>query len=199
MTSDTTVGTELRVQCSRDELGEKRALVSRAGSARSSVQILPGILPRGGNGQLELSATDMELSLRTRLTAGVEGDGAVVVPGRLLVELVRLLPAGEVALEHRAEESALHVASGSAEYRLRTYAVEDFPRLPDVEGAALHTVASGPLHAADCPVRRRRATGRDGSGDLAASPPLRGRRAHHLGSDAGRWRVARDAAGRLHR
>src|SRR5437867_11855140 len=145
MTSDTTVGTELRVQCSREELGEKLALVSRAVSARSSVQILSGILLRGGNGQLELSATDMELSLRTRLTAGVEGDGAVVVPGRLLVELVRLLPAGEVALEHRAEEGALPVASGSGEYRLRTYAAEDFPRLPDVEGAALHTVASGPL------------------------------------------------------
>jgi DNA polymerase-3 subunit beta len=145
MTSDITVGTELRVQCSREELGEKLALVNRAVSARSSVQILSGILLRGGNEQLELSATDMELSLRTGLRASVEGDGAVVVPGRLLVELVRLLSAGEVALEYRAEESALHVKSGPAEYRLRTYAVEDFPRLPDVEGAALHTVATGPL------------------------------------------------------
>jgi DNA polymerase III subunit beta len=145
MTSNITVGTELRVNCPREELGEKLGLVNRAVSSRSSVQILSGIMLRGGEGQLELSATDMELSLRTGLAAGVEGDGAVVVPGRLLVELVRLLPAGEVTLEHQVEESALHVVSGSAEYRLRTYAVEDFPRLPDVQGASLHTVATEPL------------------------------------------------------
>jgi DNA polymerase-3 subunit beta len=145
MTSNITVGTELRVSCSREELSEKLGLVSRAVSTRSSVQILSGIMLRGGEGQLELSATDMELSLRTGLVAGVEGDGAVVVPGRLLVELVRLLPAGEVTLEYQAEETALRVVSGSAEYRLRTYAVEDFPRLPDVQGASLHTVTTEPL------------------------------------------------------
>ena len=42
---------------------------------------------------LELAATDMELSLRTTLAAQVEGDSAVVVPGKLLVDLARLLPA----------------------------------------------------------------------------------------------------------
>src|SRR6266508_3801417 len=90
MTSNITVGTELRVNCSREELGEKLGLVNRAVSSRSSVQILSGIMLRGSEGQLELSATDMELSLRTGLAAGVEGDGAVVVPGRLLVERVCL-------------------------------------------------------------------------------------------------------------
>jgi DNA polymerase-3 subunit beta len=145
MTSDITVGTELRVSCSRDELAEKLGLVNRAVSARSSVQILGGILLRGDEGRLELSATDMELSLRTGMSAEVEGDGAVVVPGRLIVELSRLLPTGDVTLEYQAEESVLHVTSGSAEYRLRTYAVEDFPRLPDVQGAELHTVETEPL------------------------------------------------------
>ncbi len=145
MTSDITVGTELRVSCPREDLNEKLGLVTRAVSTRSSVQILSGIMLRGAEGRLELSATDMELSLRTGLAAGVEGDGAAVVPGRLFVELVRLLPAGEVTLEYQAEESALHVVSGSAEYRLRTYAVEDFPRLPDVQGASLHMVATEPF------------------------------------------------------
>src|SRR5262245_28634360 len=135
MTSDITVGTELRVSCSRDELAEKLGLVNRAVSTRSSVQILGGILLRGDEGRLELPATAMELSLRTVMAAEVEGDGAVVVPGRLIVELSRLLPTGDVTLEYQAEESVLHVTSGSAEYRLRTYAVEDFPRLPDVQGA----------------------------------------------------------------
>src|ERR671937_2527778 len=113
MTSDIAIGTELRITCTKDELAERLAIVARGLSARSSVQILSGILLRGGSGEVELAATDMEVSVRTSLQASVEGDGAVVVPGRVLVELVRLLPDAEVALEHNAEESVLHVRSGS--------------------------------------------------------------------------------------
>jgi DNA polymerase-3 subunit beta len=145
MTSDIVIGTELRISCTRTELADRLAIVARGLSARSAVQILSGILLRGGSGEVELAATDMELSVRTSLQASVEGDGAVVVPGRLLVELVRLLPEAEVVLEHKAEESVLHVTSGSAEYRLRTYAVEDFPRLPDVATAQLHAIETDPL------------------------------------------------------
>ena len=129
MNSDITVGADLRVTCSRDELAQKLAVVARAVSARSSVQILSGIQLRGVAGRLELSATDMELSLRTGVEAEVDGEGAVVIPGRLVVELARLLPADEVTLDLRAEENVLNVVSGSAEYRIRTYSVEDFPRL----------------------------------------------------------------------
>jgi DNA polymerase-3 subunit beta len=145
MTSDIVIGTELSVRCTRDELADRLGIVARGLSARSSVQILSGILLRGGSEGVELAATDMELSVRTSLQANVEGDGAVVVPGRLLVELARLLPNADVELEHRAEESVLHVTSGSAEYRLRTYAVEDFPRLPDVAAAQLHSIETKPL------------------------------------------------------
>ena len=78
----------------------------------------------------------MELSIRTSLEgAQVEGDGAVVVPGRLLVDLSRLLPDSEVTLEFREEESVLHVACGPAEYRLNTYGAEDFPRLPETDAS----------------------------------------------------------------
>ena len=55
------------------------------------MQILAGILLEAVDGKLNLAATDMELSLRTSLEAQVETDGAVVVPGRLLLELARLL------------------------------------------------------------------------------------------------------------
>src|SRR5207248_8630407 len=64
----------------------------------------------------------------------------VVVPGRLLVELVRLLPANEVTIEHRADESVVHVTSGSSTSTLHTYAAEDFPRLPDLDAMGTFTV-----------------------------------------------------------
>ena len=130
----------MKVTCSREELTQKLAVVSRGVSTRTAVQILGGILLDAEGGRLTLAATDMELSLRASLEAQVEGEGAVVVPGRLLVELARLLPDSEVSIEQRADEGVIRVSSGSFESRLNTYTAEDFPRLPDAEGLERHAV-----------------------------------------------------------
>jgi DNA polymerase-3 subunit beta len=97
------------------------------------VLVLGGILLRAENGELHLAATDMELSLRTSLEAQVEGEGAVVVPGKMLVDLVRLLPDEDVEIEHRPDEGVVRVESGTYSSRLHTYNADDFPRLPEIE------------------------------------------------------------------
>src|SRR5437870_11140750 len=130
--TNTMVGTGMKIVTQRDDLAQKLGIVARAVSTRASVQILSGVLLQAENGRLHLAATDMELSLRSSLEAQVEGEGAVVVPGRLLVELVRLLPSDEVTFEHRAEEGVVHVTCGPSNASLHTYAAEDFPRLPDL-------------------------------------------------------------------
>jgi DNA polymerase-3 subunit beta len=79
----------------------------------------------------------MELSLRTSLAVDIDEEGAVVVPGRLLLDIVRLLPPGEVSVEYRSEEGVALLTCGSSSYRLNTYAPADFPRLPAVEADRL--------------------------------------------------------------
>jgi DNA polymerase III subunit beta len=138
--ADTMVGAGLNVTCPRDELAQRLAIVGRAVSTRGAVQILSGILLRAEAGGLHLAATDMELSLRSSLDAEVEGEGAVVVSGRLLLELSRLLPESEVQIEHRADEGMVQLTCGAASYRLHTYSAEDFPRLPDVAAAGMFSV-----------------------------------------------------------
>src|SRR5207253_10220269 len=130
--SNIMVGTGMKGVCQRDERSQKLGVVARAVSTRASVQILSGVLLRAEGGRLHLAATDMELSLRSSLDAQVGGDGAVVVPGRLLVDLTRLLPDEEVQIEHRAEEGVVRIDCGAATYRLNTYNAEDFPRLPEL-------------------------------------------------------------------
>ena len=137
---ETVVGSALHFGCTRNALVEKLAVVARAVSMRPTVQILSGISLRGSAGRLQLAATDMELSLRTELEADVRDEGTVVVPGRLLVEIVRLLPDASVELEHRPEEGRVAIVSGAASYSLQTYAAEDFPRLPDAEAAQTFAV-----------------------------------------------------------
>jgi DNA polymerase III subunit beta len=138
--TETPVGTGMKISVRRDDLAQRLSVVSRAVSTRATVQILSGILLRPAGDELELAATDMELSLRTTVSAQVEGDGAVVVPGRRLVELAKLLPAEEVEIEHRPEESVVHVTAGSASYTLHTYNAEDFPRLPELDAVSTFTV-----------------------------------------------------------
>src|SRR6476620_6030093 len=140
MEADVMIGAGMKVTCSREEFVGRLGIVSRAVSTRSSVQILAGVLLEAAAGELRLAATDMELSLRTSLSAQVESDGSVVVPGRLLVDIARLLPDADVQIEHRVEDGVLAVTCGTASYRLHTYSAEDFPRLADVDDTQVFTV-----------------------------------------------------------
>ena len=126
------VGTGLKITVSKDELVQALGVVSRAVSNRTSVQILSGILLEASGGELRVAATDMELSLRATIAAQIDGDGSIVLPGKTLVDIARLLPSEEVTIEHRQSESVVHVTAGTASYTLHTYNPEDFPRLPDV-------------------------------------------------------------------
>jgi DNA polymerase III subunit beta len=133
------VGTGMKISVARDELVAKLGVVARAVSTRGTVQVLSGILLSADGDVLTLAATDMELSLRTTLDAQVEGDGAVVIPGKPLVELARLLPESDVTIEYRPEEGTVQIVSGSYSSRLHVFNAEDFPRLPAVD-AQLHAI-----------------------------------------------------------
>src|SRR5213082_169369 len=114
--TDIVVGSGLRITCSKDDLVQALGIVSRAVSTRTSVQILSGILLEAVEDQLRVAATDMELSLRATIAAQIEGDGAIVLPGKTLVDIARLLPADDVVIEHKPSESVVHLTSGSASY-----------------------------------------------------------------------------------
>jgi len=138
--SELMVSTGFRITVQREELAAKLAVVSRAVSTRTAVLVLGGIQIRAEAGHLHLAATDMELSLRATAEAQVDDEGTAVVPGRLLLDIARSLPDGDVAIEHRPEEAVVVIIAGTATYRLHTYSAEDFPRLPDTETTQLHDV-----------------------------------------------------------
>jgi len=144
METDIAVGSGLAVTCDRDELVAKLATVSRVVSSRGTVQVLSGVLLQPVAEGLELAATDMELSLRTTLPAKVQGDSSVVVPGKLLVDLARLLPAAEVTIAYRPDDGVAQISSGSYSSKLNVFSAEDFPRLPSTEPAP-HSVATASL------------------------------------------------------
>ncbi len=123
----------MRAVCNTDTFGRKLALVSRGVSARSTIQLLGGILLEAGDGALKLSATDMEISIQTQAPAEIEGEGRVVIPARIFNDIVRSLPGGQFTLDHDASEGTVRLAAGENEYTIRAYAADDYPRLPEFD------------------------------------------------------------------
>ncbi|HEU4970491.1 MAG TPA: DNA polymerase III subunit beta [Gaiellaceae bacterium] len=146
MNTDIASGTALHISCSKAELATALGIVSRAVSTRGAVQVLGGILLQAEEGKLSLAATDMEISIRASLAGELDGDASVVVPGRLLTDLVRLLPDDSVALAYDEGDGVLAVTSGSHSSRLNVYSAEDFPRLPPLD-VSLQTIDAAALLA----------------------------------------------------
>jgi DNA polymerase III subunit beta len=144
-TVGSSVGSGLKITCSKDDLVQALGVVSRAVSTRTSVQILSGILLEPHESGLRVAATDMELSLRATLPAQLAGDGSIVLPGKTFADIARLLPADEVSIEHKPAESVVHIVSGTASYTLNTYNPEDFPRLPELDAVTTFAVEREPL------------------------------------------------------
>jgi DNA polymerase III subunit beta len=125
-----------------DQFVASLGVAARGVSTRSAIQTLSGVLLRAGDGRVELQATDMELGIRVSVPAQVEREGEAVVPGRLLLDVVRSLPKEEMSLEYRSSQQDVEVVSGTAKFHLRTLPLEDFPKLPESGGSTMR-VPSG--------------------------------------------------------
>ena len=119
---------ELRVE--RDALADAVVWTARSLPARPPMQVLLGLLLEVGPEGLAVSAFDYEVSSRIELPATVAEEGRVLVPGRLLADIVRSLPAQPVDL--RLEGARVVLTCGAARFTLPTLPVEDYPALPDM-------------------------------------------------------------------
>src|SRR3712207_278374 len=130
----------MRISTRRDELFTQLQIVTRAASTRSAVQALSGVQLLASGSGIELRATDMEIGLRVPLAGEVVREGSVVLPARLLVDVVRSLPGDSVTLELRAAEQDVELVAGSATLHISTLRLQDlppFPRLDGEEGVAV--------------------------------------------------------------
>jgi len=130
----------VKLETSSQELLAQLQTATRVASTRSAVQALSGVQLVATSTGAELRATDMEVGLRVPLTGEVVREGEVVLPARLLLDVARQLPAGNVTLELRPAEQDVEVVSGPARFHLRTLRSEDFPNLPEPGGDQVVTM-----------------------------------------------------------
>ena len=129
----------------REALEEAVAWVARALPARPVVPVLGGMLLQASGDWLTLSCFDYEVSARMRVPADVAEPGTFLVPGRLLVEIVRSLPGYPVTFGD--DPDGVFLACGAAAYALAIVEAGDYPELPDLPEVA-GTADGGVLAAA---------------------------------------------------
>jgi DNA polymerase-3 subunit beta len=140
----------------RDALAEALTWVARALPTRPVLPVLAGLqlgavqgleqdTADPGAGFLTLSCFDYEVSARVRVRASVAEPGTALVPGRLLVEIVRSLPQHPV--EFADEPDGVSVTCGDAAFMLTPLPLAEYPELPDLPQLA-GTADGGALAAA---------------------------------------------------
>jgi DNA polymerase III subunit beta len=133
----------MKFSVSREALLSQLGTAVRGVSTRSAIQTLSGVLLQAASDRVELQATDMELGIRVSVDARPDREGKAVLPGRLLLDVVRSLPKDELSLEYRSSQQDVEVVSGPSKFHLRTLPVEDFPKLPEAGGASTMRVPAG--------------------------------------------------------
>jgi DNA polymerase-3 subunit beta len=107
------------------ELTATQGVVER----KTTIPILSNFLFEAGDGQLTITATDLDLSLRTSCAAKVKKEGACTIPARKLYDYVKLLPDGDISIK-LMENHWVQIRSGRSNTRMVGMARANFPAVP---------------------------------------------------------------------
>ena len=122
--------------------------------------------------------------MRVALETTDSTPGQAVVPGRLLLDVVRSLPKDDLTLEYRSAEQDVEVMSGPSKFHLRTLPTEDFPKLPEPPSEGSSDGAGRGVRRHDRPRGPRRLARRD-----APAPHRRPRHRERQRAAHGRHRL----------
>jgi DNA polymerase-3 subunit beta len=120
----------MKFRVEREALAEAVTWAARALPTRPVIPVLGGLLLSAGDDGLTLSCFDYEVSARMRVPADVAEPGAVLVPGRLLVEIIRSLPG--LPVEFADDPDGVSMTCGEAAFTVATLPPAEYPDLPEL-------------------------------------------------------------------
>jgi DNA polymerase-3 subunit beta len=120
----------VRIRAQRDDLADVLARANRAVGARTALPVLQGLLCEVSGTTLRVTGTDLDVTVRTSAEVEVMEEGRAVIPGRLLSEAVRKMPAGAVTIG--VSDTDIEIQGNGPRFTLRPLTVDDFPVQEDV-------------------------------------------------------------------
>lgn len=122
----------MKINIDQSDLFKAVQIVQRSISIRSTLPILGGILFEADGSKIRLTATDLEIALSTEIDADVKKTGKVVIPGKLLGDIVRNLPEAELTISVDGADN-VRIESEHSNIEVKALNLEDFPQLPHKE------------------------------------------------------------------
>ncbi len=132
----------MQFECARGELLEKVQIVQKGVSTRSTLPILTGILFKAEDNKLFLSSTDLEISIKCVCDINTITPGSVVIPARLIGDVLRNLPEALVKLNSNKSTNQVELECEKAKFNIKVLPPEDFPKTPELKKEQSCTVKS---------------------------------------------------------
>jgi DNA polymerase-3 subunit beta len=122
----------MKLTITREQLQEGLVAVAASVPAKTTLPILSNILLEATRDGIRLSGTDLDIAVSTIVSASVDQEGAITLPARKLVEIVRELPNAAIRLT-AAGEQRVTIECGRSKFRLLGLPREEFPAFPGVK------------------------------------------------------------------
>jgi len=122
-------GTAMEISVSKFELLRELTATQGVVERKTTIPILSNFLFEAADNRLTITATDLDLSLRTSCPAKVKREGACTIPARKLYDYVRLLPDGDISIK-LLENHWVNIRSGRSNTKMVGMARANFPGLP---------------------------------------------------------------------
>jgi DNA polymerase-3 subunit beta len=121
----------MKFDCSKDELVSALSTVQRGVASKTTIPVLGGILFRAMDNHLTLTATDMEIGVKTTISANVQTDGEIVLSSGFIFELIRKL-SGDTVFFEGLEGQMVKVDCLLSSFTIRGMSTEEFPSFPEI-------------------------------------------------------------------
>jgi DNA polymerase III subunit beta len=119
----------MKFVCSKSELLEGISAVQKAVTGKTTLPILEGILITAKNGELLLTATDLDLGIETKILSEVLQNGSVVLNSRLFGEIIRKLPDMDIEIQIDNTYNAT-ILCDKSKFSLVGQSPDEYPELP---------------------------------------------------------------------
>jgi DNA polymerase-3 subunit beta len=140
----------VKFRCERDVLADAVGSAGRAATNRTgTLPVLAGVRMEISGDTLTVTGTDLELTIRLTIDVGGERDGKVVVPARLVGDIVKALPAGavEVNFDSTSEHGEMSISAGRSQFSVRPLSLDDYPTLSEPAADAVTIPAAAMAEA----------------------------------------------------
>jgi DNA polymerase-3 subunit beta len=125
----TEVGTAMEISVSKNDLLKELTATQGVVERKTTIPILSNFLFEAGGDKLSITATDLDLSLRTSCPAKVKKEGSCTIPARKLYDYVKLLADGDISIK-LLENHWVQIRSGRSNTKMVGMARANFPALP---------------------------------------------------------------------